>query len=166
MSFIYGFIELYDGSKNADGAITWRKSEVLCCIWDGYPDEAIGFLLEDFIKDARKYYQSGLTENWNSLGVGARIVSYKGKVATPKGIAQTCYIDPAYELGLDQCSLWRVFLGPKPGAYEIRGYRVRHDVEKRITTAMVELDWRNWQREYEPGLPANWQKKGDQEQRR
>ena len=148
MSFIHAFLELYDDLGQEDRPAKWQKAAVLKCLWDGYPNEAIGFVLEDLLKEVhRRFKQSDLPDYWGSSGVGAWMVKLPGNlVAEVEGlgsVVQTFEITPAYEPGLVHGRLWRIFLGKKAGQYEIRCFRLAHDWEKKTTTLLEEeVDWR------------------------
>jgi len=104
MSFIHGFIELYDDFGEKNGPANWKKAAVLDCIWDGYPDTHIGFILEDLLQEIHKHYKkTDLPDYWGSSGVVTLMVKWTGEVVGEvqglDKVLQTFEIIPDYELG-------------------------------------------------------------------
>ena len=52
---------------------------------------------------------------------------------------------PTFQPCLDLCEdivyVWRVFLGPKDGEYEIQCFRIAHDWEKDQIKHIEQVDW-------------------------
>ena len=135
-------IELYDGweEKGRIGKwVRWRKGAVLYHHCDGYP-AWMGPELERKLKQAKKELDDAeFPYWWHSERVGALIVKLSANEKLHKNI-------PAFQPCLDVDGstdyVWRVFLGPEDGEYEIQCFKVTWDWEKDQLKRLETVDWR------------------------
>lgn len=133
-------IELYDGWKPDNGKTAWRQGAVLYHHWDGYPSW-MGPRLEELLKQVKAALdQAGYPYWWDSDRVGALMVKLSAdEDEMKKGVPafQTCFKHHA-----DIEYLWRVFLGPKEGVYDIECFSIAYDWDKDIIKHLEKVDWR------------------------
>ena len=136
-------IELYDGweESNSLGKSTiWKKGALLYHHCDGYPSW-MGPELERKLKEAEEELkEAGYPYWWDGERVGALIVKLSANGdELHRGIPA---FQPCLDLHGDIDYLWRVFLGPKEGKYEIECLSVTHDWEKDQIEHLERVDWR------------------------
>ena len=135
-------IELHDGweEDRKQGKMTWwRKSAVLYHHYDGYPSW-MGPELERILKAARQeLHTAGYPYWWDSERVGALMIKLSADSDVYGGVPR---FKPCLNLHGDIDYLWRVFLGPEAGAYEIQCFRVDHDWDKDVIKRLEPVDWR------------------------
>ena len=136
-------IELYDGWKkeNEIGKRTvWKKGVLLYHHCDGYPSW-MGPELERKLKETEEELKkAGYPYWWDSERVGALIVKLSPSADELHGGVPT--FQPCLDLHGDIEYLWRIFLGPEDGEYEIQCFRVTWDWEKDEIKGLEELNWR------------------------
>ena len=133
-------IELYDGWKLDNGITNWRKGAVLYHHWDSYPSW-MGPRLEDLLTQVKKALdQAGYPYWWDSGRVGALIVKLSAdEDELKKGVPA---FQPCFELHGDIEYLWRVYLGPEDGEYDIQCFAVCFDWDKDTIKRLEKVDWR------------------------
>ncbi len=124
-------IELYDGVHR--GVMLYHHC-------DGYPSW-MGPELERKLKQA----QAGLDEAgypywWDSERVGALIVKLSANESDLHKNVPT--FQPCLNQHGDIEYLWRVYLGPGNGEYEIQCFRVSWDWEKGAIKRLDKVDWK------------------------
>jgi hypothetical protein len=135
-------IELYDGWEEDRGqrkVILWTKGAVLYHHCDGYPSW-MGPELERILQAVkRELDKAGFPYWWDSERVGALMVKLSADDSEfYKGVP---HFKPCLELHGDIEYLWRVFLGPKDGEYDIQCFEIAHDWEKDVIKWLKPVDW-------------------------
>ena len=136
-------IELYDGWGEGQGQgkrTVWHKGVVLYHHWDGYPSW-MGPELERILQAAKKELAKARRLYWwDSERVGALMIKLS---ADGKGCDRHVpRFKPCVELHRDIEYLWRVFLGPKDGEYEIQCASISHDWKRDVIEHLEPVDWR------------------------
>jgi hypothetical protein len=135
-------IELHDGweEDRKQGKMTWwRKTAVLYHHCDGYPSY-MGPELERILQAAKQALDRSNSPNWwDGERVGALMITLSVDGELYESVPR---FKPCLNLHGDIDYLWRVFLGPKVGAYEIQCFRVDHDWNKDVIKHLEPVDWR------------------------
>ena len=135
-------IELYDGweEQNRIGKrIRWRKGAVLYHHCDGYP-AWLGPELERKLEQAKKELDDAeFPYWWDSERVGALIVKLSANEEFYRNVPS---FQPCLDVHGDTNYLWRVFLGPRDGEYEIQCFKVTWDWDKDQLKGLETVDWR------------------------
>lgn len=132
-------IELYDIWQEVIGW-SWKKNGLLYHQWDGYT-EAMGPKLEQMLKQAKaELAETGSPFCWDARRVSALIVSLS--VEEDRAYSRVPYFQPCLEVHKNISYLWRVFLGPDHGQYDIHCYSVNYDWEKGVIKELNLVDWR------------------------
>src|SRR4051812_32554741 len=121
----YVNIELYDGNWLFDDDVTWSKEAIL--LYDGeHPFWMLGLKLEQMVKHAEVAW-SPLNPwlDWRSKYVGAFLIKWSTEDAAFAGFNRVVPLQPSLELHRSADSLWRLFLGPDAGMYNLQCYRIR-----------------------------------------
>ncbi|GIK43877.1 MAG: hypothetical protein BroJett011_77100 [Chloroflexota bacterium] len=96
-------------------------------------EELLKQVKEALDKAARSYW-------WDSERVGALMVKLSSdEDEAKKGVPA---FQPCLELHLDIEYLWRVFLGPEDGEYDIQCFSISHDWDKDVIKSLEQVDWR------------------------
>lgn len=134
-------IELYDNWKpNREGPNRWRRGVILYHHSDGYP-KWMGPELEEKLEEAKEELdKAGYPYWWDSERVGALMVKLSADESPLHKNVPT--FQPCLEHHGDIEYLWRVFLGPKGGEYEIRCFEIAYDWESDQIKNLTEIDWR------------------------
>jgi len=136
-------IELYDGWEKHQGKskwIVWKKGAVLYHHHDGYPSW-MGPELERILKTVKQELdQAGYSYWWDSERVAALMVKLSADDSEfYKGVPR---FQPCLNLHIDINYLWRVFLGPKDGAYDIQCFSIVVGWDKDMIETLEPVDWR------------------------
>lgn len=133
-------IELYDAWKPEEGEeIDWRKRAILyyycpgCAAWMA---RKLKRTLEAAIAEVDKV---PFTYGTEAGTIGALIVSSWVEESKAEGSAPA--ILPCSEVQIAIEYLWRVFLGPKHGEYEIQCFSVTWDWDASEIERLEKVDW-------------------------
>ena len=92
------------------------------------------------MKEAKKELdKAGFPYWWDSERVGALIVKLSADESEIHKSVPA--FQPCLDLHGDIDYVWRVFLGPKDGEYEIQCFRIAHDWEKDQIKHIEQVDW-------------------------
>ena len=134
-------IELYACWEPAHKqSIERRKTAVLYHHHDGYPTW-MGPELERILNQTKAVLeQAGSLDWWDGERVGALMVKLSADdTEDAKNVPR---FQPCLELHIDIDYLWRVFLGPKVGQYEICCYEISHDWSSGGIESLQAVNWR------------------------
>lgn len=130
-------IELYDGAGSGKYATLWRKGVVLYHHWDGYPSWMGPELTQKLAEVKAILGKRGHSYWWDSERVGALLIALSND--TPERIPR---FQPCLQIHGDIDFIWRIFLGPKSGQYEIQCLEVCWDWAKGVVKQLEPVDWR------------------------
>jgi hypothetical protein len=139
-------IELYDGVAEDAQNVVWTKSVDLYHHWDGYP-EWMGPYLERELKRVRKLLE--INRNlywWNGLCVGALLIH--GSVDGHGAYQEVPRMQPCLGTQVGTDYLWRIFLSPTFGEFEIDCFSMCQDWSK--GEMLYQFTPVDWQEEREP----------------
>jgi hypothetical protein len=136
-------IELYGGWEQHVGQSTvtkWRKGAVLYRHRVSHPP-VMGVELERILQAVKQELEMAIFPFWrDSERVAALMVkSSAHDFAFNKGVA---LFSPGLDLHADTDFVWRVFLGPQDGVYDIQCFKLAYDREKGVINHLVPVDWR------------------------
>ena len=124
-------IEVYDGA---------RRGVMLYHGFDGHP-WSMGPELEHKLDQARaELDEAGHPDWWNSQTVGALIVKLSANEDV--WLKNVPGFQPCLSQDADAKYLWRVYLGPENGEYEIQCFRIGWDRKDGVTKGLARVDWR------------------------
>ena len=136
-------IELYDGWEQCvgQGTVTkWRKGAVLYHYRDGHPSR-MGPELERVMQAVKHELKMAMFPFWrDSERVAALMVKSSADGFTfYKGVSR---FGPCSDLHADTDFVWRVFLGPEDGVYDIQCFELTYDRDKGVINHLASVDWR------------------------
>ena len=122
------------GKKPYKGALLYHHS-------DGYPEWMGGRLIKALEDAKNQLAQAGHSYWWDSERVSAIIVAQDANSSEyRKGVPA---FQPCSELHGDIEYLWRIYLGPTDGAYEIKCFKVEMDWNAKIKSLTEVKTWKS-----------------------
>jgi hypothetical protein len=144
-------IELYDGweQRVGQGSVTkWRQGAMLYRHRDGHPSR-MGPELERVLQAVKQELETALFPFWrDSKRVATLMVkSSASGFAFYKGGPR---FGSCFDLHADTDFVWRVFLGPEDGVYDIQCFKLTYDWDRGVIKHLASVDWRQ-EIERQPG---------------
>lgn len=133
-------IELYDGQSRQALHVSCRKRAVLLHEWDSDPWEMGPELERQLQKCKRELSAQRWRTGWDGQSVAALLVRWS--VEHDPVASKPCCV-PCLDLEPGIESLWRIFLGPQYGRYELQCFRVEWDWTHRLVKKLTPVDWRS-----------------------
>ncbi len=131
--------EFYDAFSVSDGTLRWQKTALLYHPESKYPAQ-MGPELENRLDQVNwSLERVGHPDWWDGGHVSALLV----KLSSPWYLFRLGVpgFQPCLELGGDIEYLWRVFLGPDEGVYQIECLHVWHDACRDVIDGLATVDW-------------------------
>ena len=136
-------IELYDHSGGEDEIGGWASSNLGVLLHHdlfGNP-ASVGTDLDQMLKEAKQELAAlGCSHRWDSQTVGALLV--KLSATRNEMLIDVPTFEPCLGIQEDIDYLWRVYLGPEFGEYDVRCFRVTWDRDRGRIKQLKKLDWR------------------------
>lgn len=136
-------IELYDHRVGEDEIGGWASSNLGVLLHHdlfGHP-ASVGTDLDQILKEAKQELAAlGCSHRWDSQTVGALLV--KLSATRNEMLIDVPTFEPCLDIQEDIDYLWRVYLGPESGEYDVQCFRVTWDRDRGRIKQLKELDWR------------------------
>ena len=144
-------IELYDGweQRVGQGTVTkWRQGAILYRHRDVHPSR-MGPELERVLQAVKQELEAAMFPFWRDSERVADLMvkSPAGDFAFYKSVAR---LGPCFNLHADTDFVWRVFLGPEDGVYDIQCFKLTYDGDRGVIVHLASVDWRQ-QIQRQPG---------------
>lgn len=135
-------IELYDGWRNLDDEMLWRKEVMLFHI-AANPFWKLGTQLEEMLLQVKRDLCSDHEwYGWISHTVGALLIKYamEDRRLQSAWSINPAPFEPCLDLHHSSVYVWRIFLNANSDAYDIQCYRINR-VED-VIRSLEPVDWR------------------------
>ena len=136
-------IELYDHSGGEDEIGGWASSNLGVLLHHdlfGNP-ASVGTDLDQMLKEAKQELAAlGCSHRWDSQTVGALLV--KLSATRNEMLIDVPTFEPCLDIQEDIDYLWRVYLGPEFGEYDVQCFRVTWDRDRGRIKQLKKLDGR------------------------
>jgi len=136
-------IEVYDHGGGEDEIGGWASSNLGVLLHHdlfGHP-ASVGTDLDQMLKEAKPELAAlGCLHRWESQTVGALLV--KLSATRNEMLIDIPTFQPCLDIQEDSDYLWRVYVGPEFGEYDVQCFRVTWDRDRGRIKQLKKLDWR------------------------